>query len=77
MPLSVCWILLAASLSLGEEPHKKPNPLTEDPYLLWRLDVAREKAREIPQTIWGRSEGSEVELERISRSGALARGRGK
>ncbi|MEO8324733.1 MAG: hypothetical protein ABI618_02715, partial [Nitrospirota bacterium] len=47
MPFSLCWILLAASLSLGEEPHKKPNPPTEDPYLLWRLDAAREKAREI------------------------------
>ncbi|MGB5056153.1 MAG: alginate export family protein [Nitrospirales bacterium] len=59
MPLSLCWLLLAASLSLGEEPHKKPNPPTEDPYLLWRLDAAREKARKIPQNIWGRIRNSQ------------------
>ena len=54
VPLSLCWVLLAASLSLGEEPHNKPTPPTEDPYLLWRLDAARERAREVPQNIRGR-----------------------
>ncbi|GJL59092.1 MAG: hypothetical protein NPIRA03_19490 [Nitrospirales bacterium] len=54
IPLSLCWFLLTASLSLGREPHNKPSPPTEDPYLLWRLDAARERVREVPQNMRGR-----------------------
>jgi len=44
---------------MGEEPNTKPPPSTDDPYLLWRLDAAREKAREIPQNVWGRIQNGE------------------
>lgn len=54
MSLSLCWFLLTASPSLGEEPHKKPTPPPEDPYLLWRLDAVRKRTREIPQNVWER-----------------------
>lgn len=54
MGLSLCWTLVAASLSLGEEPDKKPTPSTDAPYMLWPLEAAREKPRETPHNVWGR-----------------------
>jgi Alginate export len=54
LALSFCWILLIASFSGGEEPHKHPTPPIDDPFLLWRLDAVRKRTREIPQNIWER-----------------------
>ena len=54
LALSAGCILLMAFSSWGEEVYKKATPSPDDPYLLWRLDAVREKAREVPQNIWER-----------------------
>ncbi len=52
--LSTGWILLAVSLSAGEETNKTPPPPSEDPYLSKRIGTALEKAKDVPGNVWGR-----------------------
>jgi len=54
MILSLGWILLAPSFSLGEEPNKNLTSPPDDPYLQWRLGTVLEKAEKVPLNTWER-----------------------
>jgi hypothetical protein len=59
MALSLGWILLNASLSLGEEPNNTPPSPPDTPYPSRPLDMALEKAREVPSNTWRRIEDAQ------------------
>ena len=59
MALSLGWILLNASLSLGEEPNNTPPSSPDTPYPSQPLNMALEKAREVPKNTWRRIEDAQ------------------